>query len=200
MKEARRGFCLWLTGLSGAGKTTMAIRVRDVIAQGGTAVTLLDGDVVREHLFPGRGFSRTDRDRNVHAVAWIAGEIVRHGGLAICSLISPYRAAREEARALVGADRFVEVFVDAPLAVVEARDVKGLYARARSGDVAGMTGVDDPYEPPTNPDIRVDTVGQSVDQNVMAILAFLEARGLLDGAGGPDAVGESGGAVDPGGG
>lgn len=181
MRAASRGVCIWLTGLSGAGKTTTAMRMRDVIEQAGTVVTLLDGDIVRRHLFPQLGFTRADRDRNVLGVAWVAAEIVRHGGVVICSLISPYRVAREQARSLVGAEHFLEVFADAPVEVCEARDVKGLYGRARGGEIDAMTGVDDPYEPPSDPDITLDTVGRSVDQNVREILRVLHERGSLPG-------------------
>jgi sulfate adenylyltransferase len=165
--------------LSGSGKTTTARRIRDVIEASGRPVTVLDGDIIRQRLSPELGYTREDRDRNVLGVAWIAAEIVRHGGIVICSLISPYRSTRQQARATIGDDRFMEVFVDAPLDVCEARDVKGLYRRARGGDVDGMTGVDDPYEPPTDPDIRLDSVGRSVDQNVMEIMRVLRERGVL---------------------
>lgn len=181
------GACIWLTGLSGSGKTTTALRLRDVIEAAGTVVTLLDGDLVRRDLFPNLGFSRADRDRNVLGVAWIAAEIVRHGGVAICSLISPYRAVREEARSRVGAEHFLEVFVDTPAAVCEARDVKGLYGQARDGKIDAMTGVDDPYERPSDPDITLDTVGRTVDQNVQEILRVLYERGLLHSIAAPDA-------------
>jgi sulfate adenylyltransferase len=165
--------------LSGSGKTTTARRIRDVIEASGRPVTVLDGDIIRQRLSPELGYTREDRDRNVLGVAWIAAEIVRHGGIVICSLISPYRSTRQQARATIGDDRFMEVFVDAPLDVCETRDVKGLYRRARGGDVDGMTGVDDPYEPPTDPDIRLDSVGRSVDQNVMEIMRVLRERGVL---------------------
>jgi adenylyl-sulfate kinase len=172
---ATGGVCVWLTGLSGSGKTTTAVALRDAIERAGRVVTLLDGDEVRQRLLPDLGFTRADRDRNVLAVAWVAAQIVRHGGVVICSLISPYRAARAEARGIVGPG-FIEVFVDAPVAVCQARDVKGLYRRARDGEVTAMTGVDDPYEPPLAPDITIDTVAQSVDQNVTTLLRFLERR------------------------
>jgi adenylyl-sulfate kinase len=176
------GACVWLTGLSGSGKTTTALRMRDVIEQAGGVVTVLDGDVIRQQFCPGLGFGKADRDRNVLAVAWIAAEIVRHQGIVICSLISPYRSTRDQARAIVGRDRYIEVFVDAPLEVCETRDVKGLYERARGGEIAAMTGIADPYEPPTNPAVRLDSVGRSVDQNVTEILGVLRERGVLRGA------------------
>ena len=172
------GVCIWLTGLSGSGKTTTAVRLRDHFEQAGSPVTLLDGDTVREQLFPELGFTRVDRDRNVMRVAWVAAEIVRHGGIVICSLINPYRASRAAARSLVGDGHFIEVFVDTPVEVCEARDVKGLYGGARRGEVGAMTGIDDPYEPPTNPDLTIATVERSVDQNLRAILGVLDDRGL----------------------
>jgi sulfate adenylyltransferase len=181
MRAAGGGVCIWLTGLSGSGKTTTATRMRDLIEQAGTVVTLLDGDIVRRHLFPQLGFTRADRDQNVLGVAWVAAQIVRHGGITICSLISPYRAAREQARTIVGADHFLEVFVDAPIEVCEARDVKGLYGRARGGQIEAMTGVADPYEPPEDPDVTLDSVGRSVDENVREVLRVLAERGLLAG-------------------
>jgi sulfate adenylyltransferase len=192
MRVASGGVCIWLTGLSGSGKTTTAMRMRDVIEHDGTVVTLLDGDIVRRRLFPQLGFTRADRDRNVLGVAWVAAEIVRHGGVVICSLISPYRMARDQARSLVGVEHFLEVFVDAPVEVCEARDVKGLYGRARRGEIDAMTGVGDPYEPPSDPDVTLDTVGRSVDQNVREILRVLHERGLLRAIVAPDVVGLGG--------
>jgi sulfate adenylyltransferase len=186
------GVCIWLTGLSGSGKTTTAMRTRDVIEQTGRVVTLLDGDLVRRDLFPELGFTRADRDRNVMGVAWVASEIVRHGGVVICSLVSPYRAARQQARALVGPDRFLEVFVDTPVEVCQARDVKGLYRLAREGEIDAMTGIDDPYEAPPEPDVTLDTLGGSVDQNVRQILRVLQERGLLGDVVAPGVVGLSG--------
>jgi sulfate adenylyltransferase len=175
---AAAGVCVWLTGLSGSGKTTIAAGIGEALAARGTAVTVLDGDDVRRRLFPGLGFDRADRDRNVVGVARLAGEIVARGGVAICALISPYRAARAQARSIVGPRHFVEVFVDAPIEVCESRDTKDLYRRARDGSLRGMTGVDDPYEPPTDPDLVLDTVAASVDENVAAVVRVLAARGL----------------------
>ena len=122
------GVCVWFTGLSGAGKSTTAERVGALLLEHGRrVVTLLDGDVVRTHLSKGLGFSREDRDANVRRVGFVASEVVRHGGAVVCALVSPYRATRNEVRALIGGDRFIEVFVDTPLEVCEQRDVKGLY-------------------------------------------------------------------------
>jgi sulfate adenylyltransferase len=119
---------------------------------------VLDGDVVRTHLSKGLGFSREDRDTNILRIGFVSGEIARHGGSVICAAISPYRASRNEVRKMVGTDRFIEVFVDTPISVCEQRDVKGLYDRARRGQITGFTGVDDPYEPPVNPEVTLDTV------------------------------------------
>ena len=139
-----RGLCLWFTGLSGSGKTTTADAVVPLLEQLGRTVTVLDGDVVRTHLSRGLGFSREDRDENVRRVGFVAAEIVRHGGLVVCSLVSPYRAARAEVRAMVdaagGSGSFVEVFVDTPLEVVMQRDVKGLYAASQRGEVPDDRG------------------------------------------------------------
>ena len=144
----RRGACLWFTGLSGAGKTTTADALVPVLESRGRAVTVLDGDVVRTHISKGLGFSREDRDTQVRRVGFVAAEIVRHGGLVVCSLVSPYRETRNEVRAMVeaigGPGSFVEVFVDTPLDEVMRRDVKGWYAGAERGEVKNMTGVERP--------------------------------------------------------
>lgn len=177
------GVCLWFTGLSGSGKTTTAQRVVDLLEARGRAVTVLDGDVVRTHLSKGLGFSREDRDENVRRVGFVAAEVVRHGGVAVCALVSPYRATRDEVRATVdaagGRGAFVEIFVDTPLDVVIERDVKGLYAASRRGEVEQMTGVADPYEPPLAPELRLETVGRSADENAEQVIGQLIELGLL---------------------
>lgn len=175
-----RGICLWFTGLSGSGKTTTAQRVAELLEARGRTVTMLDGDVVRTHLSRELGFSRQDRDENVRRVAFVASEIVRHGGTCICALVSPYRAARADARAAVGDQSFVEIFVDTPLEVCQARDVKGLYAGSQHGEVAALTGVADPYEAPLEPELRLETVGRTVDQNAAEVIDYLVERGLLE--------------------
>jgi sulfate adenylyltransferase len=179
----RRGACLWFTGLSGAGKTTTADALVPVLQTRGRTVTVLDGDVVRTHLSKGLGFSKEDRDENVRRVGFVAAEIVRHGGLVVCSLVSPYRSTRTEVRDMVdaagGPGSFVEVFVDAPLDEVKRRDVKGWYAGASRGEVKNMTGVSDPYEPPDSPELRLVTVDRSVDENVAMIVDYLEGRGIV---------------------
>ena len=139
------GFCIWFTGLSGSGKTTTAEVLLGKLTENGRTVTYLDGDVVRMHLSKGLGFSREDRDTNILRIGFVASEIIRHGGAVITAAISPYRATREEVRKMVGSDHFIEVFVDTPIEVCEQRDVKGMYARARRGELTTFTGIDDPY-------------------------------------------------------
>ncbi len=175
------GFCVWFTGLSGSGKTTTAEVLLGKLTGRGRTVTYLDGDVVRLHLSKGLGFSREDRDTNILRIGFVASEIVRHGGAVITAAISPYRATREEVRKMVGNDHFIEVFVDTPIEVCEQRDVKGMYARARRGEITTFTGIDDPYEPPLNPEIRLDTVHASVEENASRIMTYLEQHGFLQG-------------------
>ena len=175
-----RGACIWFTGLSGAGKSTTADALVELIRARGREVTVLDGDVVRTHLSAGLGFSREDRDTNVRRVGYVASEVVRHGGLAVVALVSPYRATRAEVRELIGPDRFVEVFVDTPLDVVEQRDVKGWYAKARAGEVRDLTGVDDPYEPPLAPELTLHTTDTTAMSNAQRVVDQLESRGILD--------------------
>lgn len=174
----KQGICIWFTGLSGSGKSTTAEVLTSLLLERGRQVSLLDGDVVRTHLSKGLGFSREDRDTNILRIGYVAGEIARHGGTVICAAISPYRATRNEVRKMVG-ENFIEVFVDTPIEVCEQRDVKGLYARARRGQITGFTGVDDPYEAPVNPEIILDTVSADPTTNAHRIVAFLEERGLL---------------------
>ena len=173
------GVCVWLTGLSGSGKTSTAETLAALIRERGRPVSLFDGDVIRRHLSAGLGFSREDRDVNVRRVGFVAAEIVRHGGVVVCALISPYAEARADVRRMVGEGRFVEVFVNTPLSVCEARDAKGMYARARRGELKGFTGIDDPYEPPTHPEIELDTVSRTVEENAARIMAYLQERGFV---------------------
>ncbi len=175
----QQGFCLWFTGLSGAGKSTTAEILTTRLLEHGRQVTVLDGDVVRTHLSKGLGFSKDDRDTNIRRIGFVAAEIARHGGGVICAAVSPYRATRNECRTMVGSDRFVEVFVDAPLDVCEERDVKGMYRLAREGKIKNFTGIDDPYEPPLNPEIVIDTVAHSAEKNADLILAHLVAQGFV---------------------
>jgi adenylyl-sulfate kinase len=166
-----------MTGLSGAGKTTVATVLADVLRNKGHQVTVFDGDAVRAQLSNHLGFSKEDRDTNVKRVASLASEVVKQGGVALCALVSPYRETRSECRRIVG-DRFVEVFVDAPLALCETRDVKGLYARARRGEIHRFTGIDDPYEAPTHPDVHLVTVDCSPESCCQRILDHLVQTGL----------------------
>jgi len=175
----RRGFCVWFTGLSGAGKSTLAEVLVHQLMEHGRQVTLLDGDVVRTHLSKGLTFSKEDRDMNIRRIGFVASEIVRHHGSVICAAVSPYRVARNEVRNMVGTDRFIEVFVDTPLDVCERRDTKGMYAKARRGEIKGFTGINDPYEPPVDPEIRITTTNTTLEANAETIFAYLRGRGLL---------------------
>lgn len=174
-----QGFCLWFTGLSGAGKSTTADILTAMLLEHGRQVTVLDGDVVRTHLSKGLGFSKEDRDTNIHRIGFVAAEIARHGGGVICAAVSPYRATRNECRQMVGAERFIEVFVDTPLAVCEERDTKGMYSLARAGKIKNFTGIDDPYEPPHKPEITIDAAGRSAEENARLILDYLIESGFV---------------------
>jgi sulfate adenylyltransferase len=178
----RQGVCVWFTGLSGAGKSTTAEVLTMLLLEHGRQVTVLDGDVVRTNLSKGLSFSREDRDTNIRRIGFVAAEIVRHGGAVVCAAISPYRATRNEVRQIVGADRFVEVFVDTPLDECERRDAKGMYAMARRGEITGWTGIDDPYEAPQHPEIVLDTLEHSAETNARRILNHLQAEGFVRGA------------------
>jgi sulfate adenylyltransferase len=175
----RQGACVWFTGLSGAGKSTTAEALTVLLLERGRQVTLLDGDVVRTHLSKGLGFSKEDRDTNIQRIGFVAGEIARHGGVAVCAAISPYRGTRNEVRQMVGPDRFVEVFVDTPLEECERRDAKGMYAKARRGEISGWTGIDDPYEAPEHAEVVLDTLGHSAEDNARRILEHLEHSGFV---------------------
>ena len=174
-----QGFCIWFTGLSGSGKSATARALTDLLLERGKQLTVLDGDVVRTHLSKGLGFSAEDRDTNIMRIGFVAGEIVRHGGNVICAAISPYRNARNEARKLVPEGSFMMTYVDTSLEVCEARDVKGLYAMARRGEIKGFTGVDDPYEAPINPEITVTGDEVTPEENALKIIAYLEEQGFL---------------------
>jgi len=175
----KQGFCIWFTGLSGSGKSTTAQQLITRLFEYGRSATLLDGDIVRTHLSKGLGFSKEDRDTNIRRIGFVASEIVRHGGAVICAAVSPYRSTRNECRAMVGDDKFIEIFVDTPLEVCEERDVKGMYDLARQGKIKNFTGIDDPYEAPANPEVTIDTVNDSASDNALKILAFLETAGLI---------------------
>jgi sulfate adenylyltransferase len=175
----RQGVCLWFTGLSGAGKSTTAEIVTMLLLEHGRQITFLDGDVVRTHLSKGLGFDKEDRDTNIRRIGFVAAEIVRHGGIAICAAVSPYRATRNDVRNMVGADHFVEIFVDTPLEECERRDIKGMYAKARRGEIKGFTGIDDPYESPRYAEITLDTVLHTPEENAVAIVEYLIQRGFV---------------------
>jgi sulfate adenylyltransferase len=173
------GFCVWFTGLCGAGKSTIAEILAVILQEFGRQVTVLDGDVVRTNLSKGLGFSKTDRDINIRRIGFVASEIVRHRGVAICAAVSPYRATRNDVRSLFGKDQYFEVFVDTPLEVCEQRDVKGLYAAARRGEIIGFTGIDDPYEEPRTPEIRIETETSTPYECARLIVNVLQKDGFL---------------------
>jgi sulfate adenylyltransferase len=175
----KQGVCVWFTGLSCAGKSTTAEILTELLLENGRQVTLMDGDVVRTHLSQGLGFSKEDRDINVRRIGYVAAEIVRHGGAVICAAVSPYRATRNDARNMVGDDHFIEVFVDTPLEVCEQRDTKGMYAKARRGELTNFTGVSDVYEIPQDAELVLDAVGRTPEENALLVLDYLERAGLI---------------------
>lgn len=173
----RKGFTLWLTGLSGAGKTTIAIELENQLRQRGLYIERLDGDTVREGLTRDLGFSKEDRDKNIERVTFVAKLLSRNGVGTIASFISPYREARQNVRQ--NTTNFIEVYVNAPLDVCASRDVKGLYAKAFAGELKGFTGVNDPYEAPESPEITVHTDRESLEESVAKIVDYLESHGLV---------------------
>jgi len=175
----KQGFCVWFTGLSAAGKSTTAEILTVLLQEFGRQVTLLDGDVVRNHLSRGLGFSKEDRDMNIRRIGFVASEIVKHQGTVICAAVSPYRATRNDVRNMIGADRFVEVFVNTPIEECERRDVKGMYLKARRGELKNFTGIDDPYEPPVQPELELETTSNSAEENARLIIGYLVDRGFL---------------------
>jgi adenylylsulfate kinase len=177
----RNGFTVWFTGLSGAGKTTIADLVGPELERRGLLVDRLDGDVVRTHLSKGLGFSKEDRDTNIERIGWVASRLTRTGAAVIVSAISPYEETRRKARALVeehGA--FVEVFVATPVEECVRRDVKGHYAKAISGELPEFTGVSDPYEEPSSPELRIDTTEHEPEESAAIVLAKLGELGLVE--------------------
>ena len=178
MAKKKEGVVIWFTGLSGAGKTTLAEAVAPRLRAAGKRVELLDGDVVRTHLSKGLGFSREDRDTNIARIAFVAHLLARNGVAVLVAAISPFRAARHHARQIIG--DFVEVHVAPPLDECIRRDVKGLYAKAIAGEIPQFTGVSDPYEEPLSPELRVDTSTVSVDDGTARILEVLRDLGYLD--------------------
>jgi len=175
-----KGFTLWFTGLPSSGKSTLAREVEGVLLERGVNVEVLDGDEVRENLSKGLGFSKEDRDINIRRIGWVCRLLSRNGAVAISAAISPYKAIRDEVRDMH--DRFVEVYVNTPLEVAEKRDVKGLYKKARAGEIKGFTGIDDPYEAPENPEIVIETDNESVEESTNKIIRTLELMQYIPGA------------------
>jgi len=182
-----RGFTLWFTGLSGAGKTTLARALEPVLRERGLKIERLDGDIVRQSLTKDLGFSKEDRNLNIDRVTFVAKLLTRNGVAVLCSFISPYRARRQESRDEIG--EFVECFVDCPLEVLIDRDVKGLYKKALAGEIANFTGISDPYEAPEQPDIIVNSATQTIEESVGIIVSRLEELGYVDGHAGSDGDG-----------
>ncbi|MGA8217923.1 MAG: adenylyl-sulfate kinase [Solirubrobacterales bacterium] len=176
-----KGFTLWFTGLSGAGKTTISHLVEQQLRDRGSRIEVLDGDVVRENLSKGLGFSKEDRDTNIRRIAFVADLLSRNGVPVITAAISPYREIRDEAREMMGS-RFIEVFVKASVEVCAERDVKGLYEKAFKGEIKEFTGVSDPYEPPLNPELILDTEHESAEDSAAKIVSLLEERQLIPAA------------------
>jgi adenylyl-sulfate kinase len=176
-KEMHKGFTLWFTGMSGAGKSTISRLLELQLRQFGARVEVLDGDVVRTHLSKGLGFSKEDRDENIRRIGFVCELLARNGVIAIAAAISPYRDVRDEVRARI--PNFVEVFVECPVEVLAARDVKGLYRRALAGEIAQFTGISDPYEPPLSPEVTVNSSRETPEQSVEKIWATLERLGLV---------------------
>ncbi len=172
LNNYEKGVAIWLTGLSGSGKTTISIPLVDRLKNIGYRVQILDGDVVRKKLTKDLGFSKEDRDKNIQRVTFVAQQLVNHGVIVVCAFISPYLSERQYARSEIG--NFIEVFVKCPIEVCEQRDVKGLYAKARSGEIKNFTGIDDPYEEPKNPEITVNTSTSTVDDEVNSIIKYMK--------------------------
>ena len=177
MIDHHNGFVLWFTGLSGAGKTTLAVPLEEEFKRRGLRAERLDGDIVRKGLTADLGFTKEDRDRNIERVTFVAKLLSRNGVAVLCSFISPYRSVREKVRAET--TNFVEVYVEVPLEEAIRRDVKGLYQKAIHGEIPNFTGISDPYEEPLQPEIRVPTHLESVEESVGRILAYLENEGYI---------------------
>jgi sulfate adenylyltransferase len=179
--RSKQGFTLFMTGLSGSGKSTIAnVLMAKLMEIGTRPVTLLDGDLVRKHLSSELGFSKEHRDLNIKRIGYVASEITKNHGAAICAPIAPYSAVRREVRQMVDAvGSFIEVYIAAPIEVCEQRDRKGLYAKARAGLIKGFTGIDDPYEAPENPEILLETDKLSVEEAAAKVLLYLETEGFI---------------------
>jgi adenylyl-sulfate kinase len=176
-----KGFTLWFTGLSGAGKTTISELLAEQLKERGSKLEILDGDIVRENLSKGLGFSKEDRDTNIRRIAFVADLLSRNGVPVITAAISPYREIRDEAREIMG-ERFIEIYVKASVEVCAERDVKGLYEKAFKGEIKEFTGVSDPYEAPLNPELTVETEHESAEESAGKILSLLEERQLIPAA------------------
>ncbi len=174
-----QGFTLWFTGLSGAGKTTISKIIAQELRARGMKVEVLDGDVVRENLSKGLGFSKEDRDINIRRIGWVCEVLTRNGVVAIAAAISPYRAIRDENRTKIG--RFIEAYCEAPIDVLAERDVKGLYKKALKGEIKNFTGVDDPYEPPLKPEVTIHSDRETVEESANKILRKLEELEYIPG-------------------
>jgi len=175
------GFTLWFTGLSGSGKSTIAHLVGPELERRGHIAEYLDGDTVRTHLSKGLGFSREDRDTNIERIGWVASRLTRHGAAVICAAISPYEETRKKARELVEEwGPFVEVYVAASVEECARRDVKGLYEKAMRGEIKGFTGVDDPYEEPASPELRIETEEHEPEESARIVVEKLEQLGLVE--------------------
>lgn len=179
MANDHKGFTLWMTGLSGSGKSTITDVLIDAFEDRDIPLEVLDGDVVRENLSKGLGFSKEDRDINIRRIAFVADLLSRNGVPVITAAISPYRETRDAARELIGDGRFIEIHVSTPLEECEARDVKGLYAKARSGEIKEFTGISDPYEAPVSPEIELPTVDQTPEESADLVIEYLESQGFL---------------------
>jgi adenylyl-sulfate kinase len=177
IRMQHKGFTLWFTGLSGAGKSTISERIYNRLKIEGAKVELLDGDVVRTHLSKGLGFNKEDRDTNIRRIGFVSELLSRNGVIALVAAISPYREVREEVRGRIG--NFIEVHVHCPVEVLAERDVKGLYKKALAGEIGSFTGVSDPYEPPANPEVTIDSSKESVDASVEKVWDKLRELGLI---------------------
>ena len=177
MTQKHGGVTVWFTGLSGAGKTTIRMEVEQVLRNQGCKVEVLDGDIVRQNLTKGLGFSKDDRDENIRRIGFVSHLLTRNGVVVLVSAISPYQVMRDEVRGKIG--DFVEVYVNAPLNVCEQRDVKGLYKKARAGEIKQFTGIDDPYEPPLHPEVECKTDRETPQESAAKVLLKLKEMGYL---------------------
>ena len=177
MTQKHRGVTVWFTGLSGAGKTTIRMEVEQILRTQGCKVEVLDGDIVRQNLTKGLGFSKDDRDENIRRIGFVSNLLTRNGVIVLVSAISPYREIRDEVRSRIG--DFVEIYVNAPLSVCEQRDVKGLYKKARAGEIKQFTGIDDPYEPPLHSEVECKTDRETPQESAAKVLLKLEEMGYL---------------------